>query len=45
MAQKQNSYGIHVRVQSIIIRRDTGRRMLSASLSSKEQRAPLSHEA
>jgi hypothetical protein len=45
MAEKQNNYGIHVRVQSIIIRRGTGRGLPSASLSSNEQREPHNHEA
>jgi len=45
MAEKQNNYGINIRVHSIITRRATGRGMPSASLSSKEQREPHSHEA
>jgi hypothetical protein len=37
MAEKQNNYGINVRVQSIITHRGTGRGLPSVSLSLKEQ--------
>jgi len=45
MTEKQNNYGINVKVQSIIVRRGTERGLPNASLSSKEQGEPHSHEA